>query len=93
MECGCAAQRLGMMDYCCLSLGWQQSLRSVCGQAAPQPERQNLSWSGAGLVLLGGMHRNQDSPSFLISAASEQQMELKMQGCATAALSGVSVSK
>lgn len=62
MECGCAAQRLGMMDYCCLSLGWQQCLRSVCGQAAPQPEANPLlEWGRS-----GGVRWDAQKPGFTL---------------------------
>lgn len=70
----------------------------VCGQAAPQPERQN-PWveqgrsSGITWVVVLGCTETRIQPDFLYPAASEQQMGLKMQACATAALSGVSVSK
>lgn len=105
MECGCAAQRLGMMDCCCLSVGWQHCLRSVCGQAAPEPEGQNSlveqgRSGGVMWVLMLGCTETRIHPYFLFPAAyflfpavPEQQMGLKMQACAAAAPSGVSVRK
>lgn len=70
----------------------------VCGQAAPQPERQNPlvergRSGGVMWVVVLGCTETRIHPYFLFPAASEQQMELQMQACATAALSGVSVSK